>query len=178
MAKAVQRRRCSSVPKPSLTDSILDNAVRIETAIAMKKTVAALVLFVALQFSAFAQWVEHDGSHYYSPTHKLTWYDAVAWANYLGATPVVVNSPQELQFLRNQFGLTEMFWMGLDEFNGAWQPLDGTPLMYSFFGVGDSTPIFNAGVVFNVPGSRGITKGEFGVRPKSDLFRVIFEKKP
>lgn len=155
----------------------------------MKKTLFSLIVVGALagetQALVFQEWAEADGGngHIYTvvgetPDQVLAWPDAQAEADALGGYLLTIESAAELNFVRNTFGRTELFWTGLntDNGSGSFQWANGETVTYTYFGGELVDPNINSAVIINRLNSRGFSRGEFGaVDPFQSEYRAIVE---
>jgi ABC-2 type transport system permease protein len=76
--------------------------------------------------------------HYYRLTTPLNWMQAEAQAVDWGGHLVTVNNREEELWLRNQFGVQELFWLGFNDlaWEGNWEWISGEPVAYTSWASG------------------------------------------
>lgn len=155
----------------------------------MKKLLFSLISVGAfagnMQGVVFHEWEESLGGngHLYTvvgetPEEVMNWPDAQLEAQSIGGYLVTIESAAELNFVRNAFGRTELFWTGLNtgDGSGSFQWANGESVVYSYFGGQAVDPNVTSAVVINQLNSRGFTRGEFGVAdPTTSQYRAIVE---
>lgn len=142
------------------------------------KTLLTALAAILLTITAHAEWVNHPGlnTSYFVSAGPMTLAEAKAFAEDNNAEVWAPRSIQEHDWVRAQFGRTELFWLGLEEFYGTWAYPDGTALSFSYFSSFTAVPQFGHGVVINAPNSRGFTRGFYMQVPQSQSFRVILRR--
>lgn len=150
----------------------------------MKKLLSSLILLSAFTTTVSGvDFVDWDvNGHLYAvvgetPDLVMSWDDAQATADDLGGYLVTLGSAAELNFVRNSFGGTELFWTGMTSTSGQnqfqWQ--NGEPVTYSYFGSTSPDPSIESSVIINQIGSRGFTRGYFGAVTPDSQYRAIIE---
>ena len=76
--------------------------------------------------------------HYYRLTTPLNWMQAEAQAIDWGGHLVTVNDREEELWLRSQFGVQELFWLGFNDLasEGNWEWVSGEPAAYTSWASG------------------------------------------
>jgi hypothetical protein len=103
---------------------------------------AALVYFNVCSLPIYADtipseekdWIQNPiNGHYYRLTEPLSWPEAENQAMQWGGHLVTINEREEELWLKNQFGLYEYFWIGLNDINseGNWEWVNGEPVTYT-----------------------------------------------
>ncbi|UCC59881.1 MAG: ABC transporter permease, partial [Dehalococcoidia bacterium] len=79
-----------------------------------------------------------ENGHYYRLTMTMNWMQAEAQAVDWGGHLVTVNDREEELWLRSQFGVQELFWLGFNDLasEGNWEWVSGEPTAYTSWASG------------------------------------------
>ena len=84
--------------------------------------------------TAEEDWLRNPANgHYYRLTTPMNWIQAEAQAIDWGGHLVTVNDREEELWLRSQFGVQELFWLGFNDLSreGNWEWVSGEPAAYA-----------------------------------------------
>ena len=84
--------------------------------------------------TAEEDWLRNPANgHYYRLTTPMNWIQAEAQAIDWGGHLVTVNDREEELWLRSQFGVQELFWLGFNDLarEGNWEWVSGEPAAYA-----------------------------------------------
>jgi len=118
------------------------------------------------------------GKAYLVSAEPMSWHQARAFADAAGGYLVEFESIVEMDFVRTSFGRVEIFWLGMEEFDGQYRWVTGGDPLFSYWGAEDPTPLFGHSTVFNWPNSRGFTRGFFFQVPYGSKYRAVVEIEP